>query len=152
MKSTKRYGKRIDLALSTWVKLSRSYNVVERRSVEDIRTYGLTGTQFGVLECLGHLGPLHIGELCKKQLATGGNMTVVVDNLEKDRLIKRVADLDDRRATIVRLTEKGQKLFEEIFPTHARHVTEVFSVLTEDEQITLSLLLKKLGTRVQGRQ
>jgi MarR family transcriptional regulator, 2-MHQ and catechol-resistance regulon repressor len=152
LKTTKKYGKKIDLALSTWVKLARAYNVVERRSIEDIRKYGLTGPQFGVLECLGHLGPLHIGVLSKKQLATGGNMTVVVDNLEKEGLIERVNDPDDRRVTIVRLTTKGRKLFDEIFLVHARYMTEIFSVLSEEEQLTLSHLLKKLGTATQVKK
>ncbi|MFH0879598.1 MAG: flagellar hook capping FlgD N-terminal domain-containing protein, partial [Lentisphaerota bacterium] len=53
--------------------------------------------QFSALECLGHLGPMMIGELTRKQLVSGGNMTVVVDNLEKEGLVKRVVNAKDRR-------------------------------------------------------
>ena len=73
-------------------------------------------------------------------------MTVVVDNLAKDGYVERIAHPEDRRAIVIRLTEKGQKKFEEIFTQHAKCVEELCSVLTEQEQKELSGLLKKLGT------
>ncbi len=146
MKSTKQYGKKIDSALSLWVKLARAHSTMAKMTDENIRSFGLTTPQFGALECLGHLGPMTIGELCKKQLVSGGNMTVVIDNLAKDGLVERVPSKDDRRAIVVRLTAKGKKLFEEIFVRHARFVTSATDVLSEKEQEDLSKLLKKLGT------
>lgn len=143
--TTKRYGKKADRALSLWVKLARASATFGKLAAENIRTFGLTEPQFSVLECLGHLGPLTIGELCKKQLVSGGNMTVVVDNLEKDGLVERIRDRDDRRTIHVRLTHKGKKLFDAIFKQHAQHIEELASVLTQREQETLSRLLKKLG-------
>jgi MarR family 2-MHQ and catechol resistance regulon transcriptional repressor len=145
MKTTKKYGKKADLALSMWVKLARAFTTFSRRSSENIRTFGLTDAQFGALECLGHLGAMTIGELCKKELVSGGNMTVVVDNLEKLRLVERTQVKQDRRAILVRLTAKGKKLFDEIFERHAGHITKLASVLTEQEQRELDRLLRKLG-------
>ncbi|MBI4429957.1 MAG: MarR family transcriptional regulator, partial [Ignavibacteriales bacterium] len=113
--------------------------------------FGLTQPQFGALETLGHLGPMTIGELCKKQLVSGGNMTVVVNNLEDMGLISRSTSKEDRRAYIVKLTSKGRRLFERIFAAHAEIVAKAASVLSEDEQKELSLLLKKLGTTCRGR-
>ncbi|MEX0736886.1 MAG: MarR family transcriptional regulator [Bacteroidota bacterium] len=149
MKTTKRYGKKAESALGLWVKLARAYHTFARHTMADIRASGLTQPQFGALESLGHLGPMQIGELCRKQLVSGGNMTVVVDNLEKDGLVERVPHPEDRRATIVRLTVKGKKVFEDSFPKHAQYVTKIASVLTEEEQTELSRLLKKLGTGLQ---
>ncbi|HQT91370.1 MAG TPA: MarR family transcriptional regulator, partial [Candidatus Kryptobacter bacterium] len=80
MKTTRKYGKRVDQALSLWVKLARSANTMSTLTVRDITGYGLTEAQFGVIEALGHLGPMKVGELCSKNLSSGGNMTVVVDN------------------------------------------------------------------------
>jgi MarR family 2-MHQ and catechol resistance regulon transcriptional repressor len=146
MKSTKQYGKKIDAALSMWVKLARAHSTLAKLTDENIRSFGLTTPQFGVLECLGHLGPMTLGELCKKQLVSGGNMTVVVDNLAKDGLVERIPSKDDRRAIVVRLTAKGKKLFDEIFVKHAKCVSTLAGVLTEKEQDNLAELLKKLGT------
>lgn len=151
MKTTVRYGKKADRALSLWVKLARAFSVFSKASDADIVRYGLTQAQFGVVECLGHLGPLTLGELCKKKLVSGGNMTVVVDNLEKLGLVERVHSLADRRAIVVQLTKKGKSLFKKIFPQHAKHIAQLVSVLSEHEQKELARLLKKLGRSVQER-
>ena len=142
------YGKKADRALALWVKLARAFSVFNHRTAEHIRTFGLTQAQFGALECLGHKGPLTLGELCRKQLVSGGNMTVVVDNLEREKLVERLRSKEDRRAIVVRLTPKGKELFDRIFRGHAEYVATLSSVLSEGEQARLSSLLKKLGKSV----
>lgn len=145
----KSYGKKNDLALGLWIKLARAYSVFAKRTSEEIKTYGLTMPQFAVLECLGHLGSMTICELSRKMLISSGNSTVIIDNLEKENLVERIRGLKDRREIQVALTEKGKKLFENIFDSHANYVGNIVSVLTEEEQITLSDLLKKLGTGIK---
>ena len=152
MSSTRKYGKKADLALTTWVKLARAFSVFNKATIRDIEQYGLTEAQFGVLETLGHLGTMTFGQLCKKRLVSGGNMTVVVDNLEKQGLVERKHCEEDRRAIYVRLTEKGEQMFREIFPKHAKHVAGLASTLSEREQIELGRLLKKLGLSLQERE
>lgn len=151
MKTTKIYGKKADLALSLWVKLVRASSTFGKLTDENIQSFGLTEPQFGVLECLGHLGPLTLGELCKKQLVSGGNITCVMDNLEKEGLVERIPSKEDRRAILAQLTSKGKKLFDEIFTKHAKYVAEIASVLTDKEQEELSALLKKLGLGLRER-
>ena len=151
MKTTKRYGKKADLALSLWVKLARASSTFGRLTNLDIQRYGLTQPQFSVIEALGHLGPMKMGSFCSKMLTSGGNITVGIDNLEKDGLVERVPFPKDRRAITVRLTSKGEKLFTDIFSKHAQFVTKVASVLSEGEQIQLSALLKKLGIALQEK-
>ncbi len=151
MKTTEKYGKKADLALSMWVKLARSADTFARLTAKDIDRYRLTVPQFGVIETLGHLGPMKIGEMCSKRLSTGGNMTVVVDNLVREGYVERVQDKADRRAYVVRLTKKGEAKFTEMFPAHAKCVEELASVLTEDELNQLSVLLKKLGLALKNK-
>lgn len=145
MKTTLQYGPKADRALSMWVKLVRATVTFGHLTQENIRTFGLTEPQFGALECLGHLGAMTIGDLCRKQLVSGGNMTVVVDNLEKDGLVERIRPREDRRIVRVRLTRKGKRLFHDIFAKHAEHVARIASVLTDEEQEQLAALAKKLG-------
>ena len=151
MKTTKKFGKKADTALSLWVKLARAFSVFSKATNKDIEAHSLTQPQFGALECLGHLGPMTIGQLCTKNLVSGGNMTVVVDNLEKQELVERVHSKEDRRAIVVQLTSKGKRLFEDIFPKHAKHVASLTVALTEREQKELGRLLKKLGLSLQER-
>ncbi|TSA29442.1 MAG: MarR family transcriptional regulator [Ignavibacteriales bacterium] len=148
MKTAKKYGKKTDLALATWVKLARAFSSFNKRSIESIRTFGLTQPQFAVIEIIGHLGPLKVGEICNKMLVSGGNMTLVLDNIAKLGYIERVHSLEDRRAILIQLTQKGKNLFDEVFNSHAEHVTKLMSVLTVEEQKTLGELLKKLGLMV----
>ena len=145
MKSTKRYGKKAAIALDMWVKLARAFGTFSKHAFDDIRRYGLTQPQFGIVEILGHVGPLTLGELAKKQLSSCGNMTVVVDNLEKEGLVVRKPCKEDRRSIYVHLTPKGQQTFKETFHHHARHITTLASVLAEKEQQQLAGLLRKLG-------
>jgi len=145
------YGTRADKALKLWVKLARVHALMLRYSARDISRYGLTQPQFAVIESLGHLGPMKMNALGAKMLVTGGNMTIVVDNLEKAGLVERARCLEDRRATWIRLTEKGDALFREIFPQHAICIAEALSVLTDKESAELSRLLKKFGLGLQEK-
>jgi len=151
VKSTKIYGKRAEIALGMWVKLARASATFGKLTLENIKSFGLTQPQFGVLETLGHLGPLTFSNLSKKQLVSGGNMTCVVDNLEKDGLAERIHSTEDRRAIKVQLTLKGRKLFDDVFGKHAQYVADIATILTEKEQIQLGKLLRKLGLGLAER-
>jgi MarR family 2-MHQ and catechol resistance regulon transcriptional repressor len=152
MRTTEQYGKAADLALTMWVKLARATSTFGRLTGKDIEQHGLTQPQFGVLEMLGHLGPLTTGDIGKRMLVSGGCVTVIIDNLEKDGLVERLRNSEDRRVIIVKLTPKGKSIFKNIFRKHAERVAELASVLTEEEQQQLSSLLKKLGIGLKDKQ
>jgi len=151
MSTTRQYGRKADTALRMWVKLARAFTTLNRLSADDIRSYGVTQAQFGVLEVLGHLGPMSLGELARKMLVSCGNTTVIVDNLEKEGLLERTAHGKDRRVKVVQLTPKGRKFFADVFPKHAAAMTEFVGVLAEPDQERLGALLKKLGLSLAER-
>ena len=152
MRTTEQYGKKADLALALWVKLARASTTFGRLAGKDIEQHGLTPPQFGVLEMLGHLGPLTSGDIARRMLVTGGCVTVILDNLEKDGLVERIRSTEDRRVVTVKLTSKGDTTFSSIFRKHADRVTELASVLSDTEQLQLSTLLKKLGLSLKEMQ
>jgi MarR family 2-MHQ and catechol resistance regulon transcriptional repressor len=145
------YGHKANLALDTWVKLARASSSFNKKSIDNIRSFGLTQPQFGVIEALGHLGPMKIGVLCSKMLVSGGNMTLVLDNLEKLEFIERVHSQEDRRAILIQLTKNGEDLFNKVFSNHAEFVSAHMSVLSEKEQKELGKLLKKLGLGLNSK-
>src|SRR5215510_5039886 len=106
------------LALDTFIKLSRASESVGARLIHGGTLGSLTESQFGVLETLLHLGPLCLGEISAKLLKSGGNITLVVDNLEKQGLVRRERDPDDRRMVVVSLTEAGEALIQQVMPRH----------------------------------
>jgi len=138
-------NRREQRALDTYVKLMRAAESVTARVNRDLDAAGLTISQFGVLEALYHLGPLVLSDLARKILKTSGNLTMVVDNLEKRRLAERSPDPSDRRFVRVSITPRGRKLIAAIFPGHARQIARAFSVLSPSEQDALASLCRKLG-------
>ena len=133
-------------ALTIYTRLMRAANTVTDKMHRHLADHNLSISQFGVLEALLHLGPLCQKDIGSKILKTSGNITLVIDNLEKRHLVERVKDPDDRRRMIVELTGPGRDLIESIFPGHSKTAAEVFSVLDPEERQTLGRLLKKLGT------
>lgn len=132
-------------ALDAYIKLYRAAEAVSTRINRHLQDVNLTVSQFGVLEALYHLGPLHQNELAEKILKSGGNMTLVIDNLVKRDLVERVRDQEDRRFVTVHLTETGRSLVRRIFPRHVSIVVRAFSCLTLEEQAQLERLCRKVG-------
>src|SRR5206468_9525440 len=137
-------------ALDTYIKLTRATTSVGVRLSRGLAEAGLTPTQLGVLEALLHLGPLGQRVLGGKLLMSGGNITTVVDNLERRRLVRRERRGDDRRHVTVHLTPEGRRLISRVFPGHVRAIVAAFSALTVAEQETLGRLAKKLGLSQPG--
>ncbi len=133
-------------ALNAFIKLQRASESVSTR-VHAVLPENLTITQFGVLEALYHIGPLCQGELAEKLLRSGGNLTLVVDNLEKAGYVLRERDPADRRFVVVKLTDKGTKFITELFPKVAGNVTREMSILSSTELLALSRLCKKIGLK-----
>jgi MarR family 2-MHQ and catechol resistance regulon transcriptional repressor len=133
-------------ALAAYINLLRATNTVTSQSMRHLDAHGLTQSQFAVLEALYHVGPMCLSELARKILRTSGNLTMVVDNLQKSGMVKRVQSETDRRYFSVEITEKGRELIARIFPEHADQITGLMSRLSPDEQDTLRELCRKLGT------
>ncbi len=133
------------LALGVFVKLMRAAESVSSVVHRDLADKELTVSQFGVLEALYHLGPLCQKDLAAKILKSTGNITMVIDNLEKRDLVKRQKDERDRRYFIVHLTQVGRGKIADIFPGHAAMITRKMSRLNEKDLKELGRLCRTLG-------
>src|SRR5271169_1711565 len=133
------------LALATYVRLMRAANAARNQAARHLGGSGLTLTQFAVLEALYHLGPMSLSDIAKKILTTGGNLTMVVGNLEKLGLAHRQKCPEDRRQFIVVLSSKGKALIHKIFPGHAAAITEFMAALSPAQQEQLGDLCRLLG-------
>jgi MarR family 2-MHQ and catechol resistance regulon transcriptional repressor len=145
MKTPYRGSPRERRALDAFIKIRRATNAIQARLAPSYARDSLTESQFGTLEVLYHLGPLCQRDIARKILKSGGNLTLVIDNLEKAGLVRRRTSSEDRREKLVELTAKGADLIERIFPPHAGDVADLFSGLTVAEQGELARLCRKLG-------
>ena len=133
--------------LNAFIKLMRATESLNMRLNRHLAQANLTVSQFGTLEVLLHLGPLNQRAIGEKLLKSGGNITMVIDNLERLNYVTRKPDPDDRRAVLIHLTPEGEEFIEEFFPKHLGKIKEEFSVLTEEEKKTLAELCLKLGKK-----
>jgi MarR family transcriptional regulator, 2-MHQ and catechol-resistance regulon repressor len=132
-------------ALSAYINLIRATDSVVARMSAQLESTGLTMGQFAVLEALLHLGPMCQKTLGEKLLRSGGNTTLVLDNLQKRGWVRRERHAEDRRIFVVHLTPSGRRLISRIFPAHAAAVAKEMSSLAAAEQETLRALCRKLG-------
>ena len=132
------------MALDAYIKLVRAAESVIAR-VHRATACDLTVSQFGVMEALLHLGPMHQRMLGAKLLKSGGNVTMVIDNLERRGLVERRRDQKDRRYVSVHLTPAGRTLITDLFPRHVESIRSEMNALSGEEQATLGRLCRTIG-------
>lgn len=131
--------------MDAMIKLVRAAESLVHATKDSYSRAGLTESQFGVLEALYHLGPMSQKDIGAKILKSKGNLTMIVDNLLKMRLISRSQLPADKRYYSIRISPDGEKLIREVFPEHVKGVVKAMAVLNNEEQAQLAALCKKLG-------
>ncbi|AJE03136.1 MarR family winged helix-turn-helix transcriptional regulator [Geobacter pickeringii] len=137
-------------ALNTYTKLMRAAESVTGRVNRSMAAFDLTISQFGVLEALYHKGPLCQRDIAAKILKSTGNITLVIDNLEKRGLVRRERDSADRRYLTVHLTGEGTAIIAEAFARVEAAIFAEMAALNDEEQELLGRLCKTLGLKKGG--
>ena len=140
----KKRARKDSQAITAYSQLSKTANIVATEVHKHLGKHKLTVSQFGVLEALYKLGPMYQRDLAREIVKTTGNITTVIDNLEKNDLVRREREAKDRRYFMIVLTEKGDKLIKKIYPSHAKQVEQSMKRLTKAEQERLQKLCEKL--------
>ncbi|KRF21558.1 MarR family winged helix-turn-helix transcriptional regulator [Paenibacillus sp. Soil787] len=137
----------LDLRLfRIWIKASKA---IADNAKRDIENHGISPDHFMILELLYNKGPHPIQRISEIFSIPSGSITYVVDKLEQKDYVRRQSSPTDRRTSIVALTEKGETLFNEIFPKHAAVISENLSFISNEEKLQMIVLLKKLGFGAQ---
>lgn len=136
---------REDLSLKTLTILLRASSSVSSMLKKDMQSYGLNPTEFTVMEVLYSKGAQPIQIIGNKVLLASSSITYVIDQLEKKNFVERKQNENDRRVTLVSLTQQGQEFMEKNFPNHSSIIQELFGDLTYEQLEQLSELLKVVG-------
>ena len=133
-------------ALRIWLRLLTCTQLIERRVRSGLREeFGTTLPRFDLMAQLErHREGLRMNELSRLLMVTGGNITAIVDQLEKEGQVERLDDSADRRAFRIRLTRSGEKSFLEMARAHEQWVVELLGGLSRKEHDELLKLLAKL--------
>jgi len=144
----KRYAPSDQTNLKLMITLTRCLQSINRKEHVVWQKHGLTPAQFGVLEFLHHKGALTIKQILAGTLSSGGNLTVVIDNLEKNGFVERKSGEYDRRVKMIHLTAKGKRLIGTVFPEHIRNLRTILKCCNRQEKEALIRLTRKLGKSV----
>lgn len=111
-------GKKPELRL--WLRMLSTTKLISQEIRRRLRVqFGATLPQFDLLAQLyREKDGLRLGELSKRTMVTNGNVTGLVERLEKDGLILRETPDGDRRVTVARLTREGESFFEAMAKAH----------------------------------
>ena len=133
-------------ALRIWLRLLTCTQLIERRVRSGLREeFATTLPRFDLMAQLERHRPgLKMNELSRMLMVTGGNVTTIVDQLEKEGLVERFEAPGDRRAWFIRLTSDGRKSFAEMARAHEGWVVELLAGLSRREQDDLLKLLAKV--------
>jgi len=139
-------------ALNAYIKLQRAAETTLAHTTAQLSDYGLSTSQFAVLEALYHLGTLSQRALSEKLLKSTGNISIVLKNMEKRGLIERHRDPDDNRYMQVCISASGRDLIGGMFTSHVSGIVAEMSILTAAEQDELARLCRKLGLREEEKE
>ena len=133
-------------ALRIWLRLLTCTQLIERQVRSRLREqFGSTLPRFDLMAQLERYPEgLKMNELSRLLMVTGGNVTAIVDQLEREGLVERLDDAADRRAFRIRLTRAGERSFGEMAGAHEEWIVELLAGLSRREQEELLKLLAKV--------
>lgn len=118
--------------------------IIKQKGRELLSTYTITPPQFVALQWLFEEGDMTIGELSNKMYLAFSTTTDLVDRMEKNQLVKRVKDPNDRRVVRIHLLAEGERIIEEVIKKRQQYLQEVLRNFSEDEIISLKDNLMRL--------
>ncbi len=139
----------LDPTTIAWMRLVRVYQKIDHRTAHLLRCHGMSVGRFDVLNHAGTPEGRTQQELAESLLVTKGNITQLLDAMERDGLIERRRS---GRSKHIYLTDSGRTLREHLVGLQEAALAEDFSALTTDEVETLMDLLRKLDRGLRTRR
>jgi DNA-binding MarR family transcriptional regulator len=141
-------------SLRLWLRLLSCSTLIENHIRQRLQgEFATTLPRFDLMAQLERCPEgLKMGELSKRLMVTGGNVTGITDMLEKESLVARVIDSQDRRAFRVKLTPSGQRLFKKMAAEHERWIIDLFDGLPSKGKQQLAGLLNHLKIHVRRQE
>ncbi|MBT5220815.1 MAG: MarR family transcriptional regulator [Woeseia sp.] len=132
-------------ALRTWLRLLSCGTVIEQRLRSLFRVnFSVTLPQFDVLSELERAGqPLTMSDLSRELMVSNGNVTGVIDRLEKNGYVSRTRADHDRRIQYIDLTPKGAREFSRMAELHEEWLNDLLAELSVPDMKKLQKLLLK---------
>lgn len=140
-------------SLRLWLRLNSCNNQVQNYIREKMRQeFNLTLPRFDLMaQLIGHKNGLKMGEISERLMVSNGNTTSIVLQLEKDDLVERLINQEDRRSTLIRLTTKGTKLYNKINKSYVQWLEDIFATVSTVQYKRLHKDLSDLKLNISKR-
>ncbi len=136
-------------SLNAYLVIQRAYNVVNRTVSKKLAHWKLSVPKYGVILQLYDHETLPLSELSKLIFCGNSNLTALVDRMERDGLVQRINNENDRRVKEIRLTEKGRELAPKVIAQYRPFLQQMMNGLSPEEQRVLTDLLTRLKERLE---
>jgi DNA-binding MarR family transcriptional regulator len=138
-------------SIKIWLRLLTCSSLIERRLRNELRQqFNTTLPRFDFLSQLERKPEgLTMGELSRRMMVSGGNISGIASQLVKEGLVDRSTVPDNRRTFIVKLTLEGRQLFAKMAAEHEKWIIDLLGHLKSDEVDDLMLLLNRIKQPIQ---
>lgn len=123
--------------------------IIKQKGREILNSYTITPPQFIALQWLFEHGDMTIGDLSNKMYLAFSTTTDLVDRMEKNELVVRIREEQDRRVVRIKLLKEGERIIEEVIKKRQDYLENVLANFSEEEAAQFSTLLEKLHTNMK---
>ncbi|MBT2569208.1 MarR family transcriptional regulator [Planococcus sp. ISL-110] len=123
--------------------------IIKQQGREILNSYTITPPQFVALQWLFEHGDMTIGDLSNKMYLAFSTTTDLVDRMEKNELVVRIREEQDRRVVRIKLLKEGERVIEEVIQKRQEYLKTVLANFTVDEAEQFAALLEKLHTNMK---
>ncbi|TWT08981.1 MarR family winged helix-turn-helix transcriptional regulator [Planomicrobium sp. CPCC 101079] len=123
--------------------------IIKQKGREILNSYTITPPQFVALQWLFEHGDMTIGDLSNKMYLAFSTTTDLVDRMEKNNLVMRIREEQDRRVVRIKLLQEGERIIEEVIQKRQEYLETVLADFTQSEVEQFSFLLEKLHTNMK---
>ncbi|TAA68161.1 MarR family winged helix-turn-helix transcriptional regulator [Planococcus salinarum] len=123
--------------------------IIKQKGREILNSYTITPPQFIALQWLFEHGDMTIGDLSNKMFLAFSTTTDLVDRMEKNELVVRIREEQDRRVVRIKLLKEGERIIEEVIQKRQEYLQNVLTEFSEEEVEQFSFLLEKLHTNMK---
>lgn len=119
-------------------------HLIKQKGREILSNYTITPPQFIALQWLHESGDMTIGDLSTKMYLAFSTTTDLVDRMEKNELVQRVRDENDRRVVRIHLLPEGERIIQEVILKRQKYLRDITEEFNAEEFEQLSRTLQKL--------
>lgn len=112
------------------------HGLIELEMGRVLQPYGLSPVKMNALMMIKHIGGakgLPQVDVGRRMIVTAGNITRLIDRMEKDGFVERVAQLKDRRVKLIKITKKGSELLDRVWPIYIKKVHDLLAFVSDQD-------------------